>query len=103
MEGGSTATSQAQESPEAGHLAAFGHSGWENTGSSPTTTGSGEVKQPDKQESTKSISLPANKASRHWRLVVSLLGVDLRPLLAQALDQGVKAVTLVALPPWVGP
>jgi len=31
--------------------------------------------------------------------VVSLLGVDLRPLLAQALDRGVKAVTLVVLPP----
>ena len=31
--------------------------------------------------------------------VESLLGVDLRPLLAQALDRGVKAVTLVVLPP----
>src|SRR5438552_15675707 len=33
-----------------GHLVAFGRSGWENTGPCPTTTGSGEVKQPDKHE-----------------------------------------------------
>ena len=38
-------------------------------------------------------------AIRQLETVVSLLGVDLRPLLAQALDRGVKAVTLVVLPP----